>query len=150
MLTLKYQVVIDATPDKIWAVLTEVERYTQWAKAFSPNSQFEGDWFEGEVIAFFDPEFGGTRALVDRIEYHKLIEYHHTGVFGTEHQLDIDTDMARKWIGSREIFRLEPVENGVVLHIQVHTDPAFVSMFNQGWQSALPMIKSLSESSSQE
>ncbi len=145
MLTLQYQIVIEATPAKIWAVLTEIERYSQWATAFSPRSQFEGDWFEGEVIAFFDPDFGGTRALVDKIEFHKVIEYHHTGVFSAEHQIDIDTDMARKWIGSREMFVLEPDEHGVTLRVQVQTDQAFVAMFNQGWQKALPMIKQLSE-----
>ncbi len=44
MLTLNYHVEIDATPEKVWQVLTDLELYKQWAKAFSPHSQFDGVW----------------------------------------------------------------------------------------------------------
>lgn len=133
MLTLNYQIEVASTPEIIWKVLTELELYSQWATAFSPQSQFEGEWLEGNHIAFFDPELGGTRALVDRIEKHKVIEYHHIAIFNPEHIQDIDSDAAQKWIGSKESYQITPLENSVLLKVTIETHPDFVSMFNVGW-----------------
>lgn len=58
MLTLNYHIEIEASAEKVWQVLTDFELYKQWAKAFSPQSQFDGVWREGEDIKFFDPEMG--------------------------------------------------------------------------------------------
>ncbi|CAM2855212.1 SRPBCC family protein [Vibrio neptunius] len=145
MLTLNYQIEVASTPEIIWKVLTELELYSQWATAFSPQSQFEGEWLEGNHIAFFDPELGGTRALVDRIEKHKVIEYHHIAIFNPEHIQDIDSDAAQKWIGSKESYQITPLENSVLLKVTIETHPDFVSMFNVGWGKALPMIKVICE-----
>ncbi|NRB69476.1 MAG: SRPBCC domain-containing protein [Vibrio sp.] len=145
MLTLNYQIEVASTPQIIWRVLTELELYSQWATAFSPQSQFEGEWLEGNHIAFFDPELGGTRALVDRIEKHKVIEYHHIAIFNPEHIQDIDSDAAQKWIGSKESYQITPLENSVLLKVTIETHPDFVSMFNVGWGKALPMIKVICE-----
>ncbi|MDW2239807.1 SRPBCC domain-containing protein, partial [Vibrio sp. 1565-1] len=46
MLTLNYYVEITATPQRVWRVLTDAELYKRWAQAFSPQSQFEGEWEE--------------------------------------------------------------------------------------------------------
>ncbi|MBN3494710.1 SRPBCC family protein [Vibrio neptunius] len=145
MLTLNYQIEVASTPEIIWKVLTELELYSQWATAFSPQSQFEGEWLEGNHIAFFDPELGGTRALVDRIEKHKVIEYHHIAIFNPEHIQDIDSDAAQKWIGSKESYQITPLEHSVLLKVTIETHPDFVSMFNVGWGKALPMIKVICE-----
>ncbi|MDA0118833.1 SRPBCC family protein [Vibrio sp. T11.5] len=145
MLTLNYQIEVASTPRIIWKVLTEPELYSQWATAFSPQSQFEGEWLEGNHIAFFDPELGGTRALVDRVEKHKVIEYHHIAIFNPEHIQDIDSDAAQKWIGSKESYQITPLENSVLLKVTIETHPDFVSMFNVGWGKALPMIKVICE-----
>ncbi|AIS57348.1 SRPBCC family protein [Vibrio coralliilyticus] len=145
MLTLNYQIEVATTPETIWKVLTEVELYSQWARVFSPQSQFEGEWLEGSNVSFFDPELGGTRAIVDRIEEHKVIEYHHIAIFNPDHIQDIDSDSAKKWIGSKESYQIMPLENSVLLKVTIETHPDFVSMFNSGWEKALPLIKVICE-----
>ncbi|EOU2462889.1 SRPBCC domain-containing protein [Vibrio navarrensis] len=146
MLTLNYHIEIDATPEKVWQVLTDLELYKQWATAFSPQSQFSGDWREGEDIKFFDPEMGGTRAVIDAIEPSRNIELHHVAIFNPDHVQDIDSDVACKWIGSKERYQLRPKEGKLLLMVTITTHSDFVAMFNHGWERALPLIKVLSES----
>ncbi len=55
MLTLNYYVEISATPQRVWEVLTDAELYKRWAQAFSPQSQFDGTWEEGQDIIFLIP-----------------------------------------------------------------------------------------------
>ncbi|WP_070966636.1 SRPBCC family protein [Vibrio sonorensis] len=145
MITLNYQIEISANAEKIWSVLTELDKYKQWAIAFSPDSQFSGQWLEGESVSFFDPNFGGTRALIDRVELNKAIEYHHIAIFSPDHLQDIDSDVAKKWIGCRETYDITPLENSIILKVTIETHPDFVNMFNSGWQQALPLIKLVSE-----
>ncbi|GAA5645936.1 SRPBCC family protein [Vibrio proteolyticus] len=145
MLTLTYQIDIDAEPARIWQVLTELELYRKWATAFSPQSQFHGEWREGEHIAFFDPGLGGTRAVIDKIDVDRAIQIHHIAVFNPEHIIDIDSDSARKWIGSSESYEIIRQGDRAVLEVTIVTHPDFITMFNDGWEKALPKIKALSE-----
>ncbi|WGV98933.1 SRPBCC domain-containing protein [Vibrio sp. YMD68] len=147
MLTLNYAIEIKTDAQTVWKMLTEQDNYQRWATAFSPQSQFEGIWREGEDMLFFDPNLGGTRARIDKISLNEAIEYHHVAIFFPEHQQDIDSDVADKWIGSSEAFHIAPLEGSVVIQVRVTTHPDFVSMFNNGWEKALPKIKALCEQS---
>lgn len=145
MLKLNYQIEVKSTANVVWNALIQSEKYKQWAVAFSPNSQFTGVWRQGEQVSFFDPDLGGTKAIVDRIEDNHHLEYHHVSIFGSDNVQQIDSDSARKWIGSRETYQLEETEHGVLLTVTIETHPDFVAMFNSGWEKALPMIKLLCE-----
>ncbi|MEF1290805.1 SRPBCC family protein [Vibrio sp. M260118] len=145
MLKLNYQIEVNTTANIVWNALIQSDKYKQWAVAFSPNSQFTGDWRVGEQVLFFDPDLGGTKAVVDRIDDNQHLEYHHIGIFGSDKVQQIDSDSARKWIGSRETYQIEETEQGVLLSVTIETHPDFVAMFNSGWEKALPMIKLLCE-----
>ncbi|MFY2507208.1 SRPBCC domain-containing protein [Vibrio pectenicida] len=145
MLTRTYQVEVLATPEVVWQVLTEKNLYEQWAKAFSPRSQFEGEWEEGNSIYFFDPDLGGTRAIIDRIEEYREIEYTHVAISNPEHVKDLDSDTAQKWIGTREHYQITPNQESVSLKVVIDTHPDFVDMLDEGWKKAFPLIKVISE-----
>lgn len=111
MLTLNYYVEITATPQRVWRVLTDVELYKRWAQAFSPQSQFEGEWEEGSDITFFDPDMGGTRAVIDSVQPLHRLEFHHVAIFNPDNRQQLDADIAAKWIGSREIYQIDTEAN---------------------------------------
>ncbi|EMV0266691.1 TPA: SRPBCC domain-containing protein [Vibrio parahaemolyticus] len=145
MLTLNYYVEITATPQRVWRVLTDAELYKRWAQAFSPQSQFEGEWEEGSDISFFDPDMGGTRAVIDSVQPLHRLEFHHVAIFNPDNRQQLDADIAAKWIGSREIYQIDTEDERLLLNITIHTHSDFVSMFNNGWEKALPLIKSICE-----
>ena len=145
MLTLNYHVEIAATPQRVWSVLTDVELYKRWAQAFSPQSRFDGVWEEGGDITFFDPNMGGTRAVIDTVQPLHKLEFHHVAIFNPDNRQQLDGDLASKWIGSREIYQIDTLDDRLLLSITIYTHSDFVSMFNHGWEKALPLIKTISE-----
>ncbi|MGY3571245.1 SRPBCC domain-containing protein [Vibrio sp. SCSIO 43135] len=145
MQSLNYQIEIETNAENLWAILTELESYQKWAAAFSPQSQFKGEWREGADMTFFDPALGGTRAVIDTVEEGKLLSYHHVAIFTPDHIQDINSDVARKWIGSSESFEIVSLESSVLLKVKINTHQEFTAMFNNGWERALPMIKLLCE-----
>ncbi|MGI2934000.1 SRPBCC family protein [Vibrio diabolicus] len=145
MLTLNYYVEISATPQRVWEVLTDAELYKRWAQAFSPQSQFDGIWEEGQDITFFDPDMGGTRATIDIVQPQQHLEFHHIAIFNPDNRQQLDGDLASKWIGSREIYQIDTNSDRLLLNVTIHTHSDFVSMFNHGWEIALPLIKAISE-----
>ncbi|APX09327.1 2-keto-3-deoxygluconate kinase [Vibrio campbellii] len=145
MLTLNYHVEIAATPQRVWSVLTDVELYKRWAQAFSPQSRFDGVWEEGCDITFFDPDMGGTRAVIDTVQPLHKLEFHHVAIFNPDNRQQLDGDLASKWIGSREIYEIDTLDDRLLLSITIYTHSDFVSMFNHGWEKALPLIKTISE-----
>ncbi|ELB2789160.1 SRPBCC domain-containing protein [Vibrio alginolyticus] len=145
MLTLNYYVEISATPQRVWEVLTDVELYKRWAQAFSPQSQFEGAWEEGGGITFFDPDMGGTRAIIDTVLPLQKLEFHHVAIFNPDNRQQLDADLASRWIGSREIYQIDTNNDRLLLNVTIHTHNDFVSMFNHGWEKALSLIKAISE-----
>jgi hypothetical protein len=145
MLTLNYHVEIAATPQRVWSVLTDVELYKRWAQAFSPQSRFDGVWEEGGDITFFDPNMGGTRAVIDTVQPLHKLEFHHVAIFNPDNRQQLDGDLASKWIGSREIYQIDTLDDRLLLSITIYTHSDFVSVFNHGWEKALPLIKTISE-----
>ncbi|EDL71017.1 SRPBCC family protein [Vibrio campbellii] len=145
MLTLNYHVEIAATPQRVWSVLTDVELYKRWAQAFSPQSRFDGVWEEGGDITFFDPDMGGTRAVIDTVQPLHKLEFHHVAIFNPDNRQQLGGDLASKWIGSREIYQIDTLDDCLLLSITIYTHSDFVSMFNHGWEKALPLIKTISE-----
>ena len=145
MLKLNYQIEVESSASAVWEALVQQDKYQRWAKAFSPNSQFKGEWKQGEQVSFFDPELGGTKAIIDRAVHNQLLEYHHFSIFESDMNQAIDSDSARKWIGSRERYHIEEKDKCALLTVTIETHPDFASMFDKGWGNALPLIKQICE-----
>jgi uncharacterized protein YndB with AHSA1/START domain len=58
---------------------------------------------------------------------------------------DTEGEMARKWIGSIEVYELREVDAGTELHVRVTTDEQFEEMFETSWPKALELLKGICE-----
>jgi uncharacterized protein YndB with AHSA1/START domain len=145
---LTYQQSINTSPDNVWKVLTNADYYQQWAKAFSANSQFIGDWVQGKSILFVDPDMGGTKAILDVVEPDVRILARHVATVDQEGIESTTGEMTEKWIGSTEDYQLESNDNGknTRLTITINTHQDFVAMFEKCWPDALATLTRLSES----
>jgi uncharacterized protein YndB with AHSA1/START domain len=144
---LQYQIDIASDREAVWRMITEHDPYKKWASAFSANSQFIGQWKEGECIDFVDPAFGGTRAFLEEVVRPERISVRHIATVSVEGDLDTKSDAAKKWIGSREAYTLRETENGTLLAVDMYCHEDFVGMFDEAWAKALPSLKSLCERS---
>ena len=145
MQTLTYETRINAHATAVWKTLTDQEQYRQWVKAFSADSYFDGEWAQGTHIKFLDPNMGGTRAIIESLEPDNHILVRHVSLISKEGKESTTGEMADKWIGTTEDYRLTENENTTLLKITIVTHADFVQMFEDCWPRALETIKALSE-----
>lgn len=141
-----YTIDIDATRKKVWETIIDEAKYKEWVKAFSENSQFSGEWKEGAEVKFFDPDCGGTVAVLEEFKPHSLIIAHHIATLSKNMERETTGVETEKWIGSKEIYMLDEVTGKTTLKIEMQTHEDFAEMFNNAWPKALENIKRLSES----
>lgn len=140
-----YEVEIDAPPDAVWRTLTDKEAYSVWVKAFSPNSYCDGEWVQGTLMRFLDPDMGGTEAILEVIDPPRRILVRHTALISKEGEVSTEGEMADKWLGTTEGYRITDTGGGSKLAIEILTDEYFRKMFDNAWPKALASIKQLSE-----
>ena len=145
MKQLTYSVSIKASPERVWNALTDPVKYRKWAKAFSPNSQFIGQWEQGQHIKFIDPDMGGTKALIEEFIPLERIHVRHVGMINQDGSEDAQSDMAQNWINSTETYTLTYNEGITTLDIETRTHLDFVNMFEDAWPKAIKLMKSQCE-----
>ena len=145
MKTLRYEIKISAPREVVWERMLAPDTYKEWAKGFSSESQYRGEWKEGSYINFIDPNMGGTRALLEKVIPHEKIHARHVALLDKEGNEDSESDFAKKWIGSTESYSLAEQEGIATLTVITETDEAFEKMFTDSWPKALALLKELCE-----
>ena len=125
--------------------MLEPETYQEWVKAFSSDSMFIGEWKLGEILLFFDPNLGGSKAVLKTFNPYDEILAKHISMVDEDRNENNENEMAKKWIGSTERYTINVVVKKTKLGIEITTDETFTEMFNSGWPKALEIIKSLCE-----
>jgi hypothetical protein len=145
MAALEFAITIRAPLNRVWDTMLAPASYVQWARAFSPNSTYQGSWTEGETMTFLDPDLGGTRAVLDIVEAHERIEARHVAIIDASGAADDATEFAEKWIGTLERYRFEETAGETTLSIDIETHDDFVEMFSRAWPVALHRLRNLCE-----
>jgi uncharacterized protein YndB with AHSA1/START domain len=144
--TLKFDILIDATPQKVWDTMLEKETYKQWAGVSWPGSSYTGEWKQGASIRFTGDEGGGgTYAEITELEPYKKVAADHVAVILEDGSLDRESDMAKGWIGTTEAYTFTGENGGTKLDVELTTNPEWASMFEEGWPKALEALKQLAE-----
>ncbi|MPT33387.1 MAG: SRPBCC domain-containing protein [Chryseobacterium sp.] len=142
---LKYQIEIDASPEKVWDVLWNEKTYSQWTYYFSPDSNMVTDWEVGGKTYFTDSSRkNGVVSTIERIEEPKHLIFKHLGELhnGVE---DVDSEKVKAWNGSLEAYYLEEDNGKTTLKVEVDSNDEFKEMFDNGFRKGLEVIKDLSE-----
>ena len=145
MKTLNFTIRIDGTPQHVWNVMLDPASYRHWAKAFSPNSQFEGEWKQGAFITFIDPDMGGTKALLEAVSAPRRIHVRHVAIVNKDGSEDTQSDVARKWLGITETYTLRGSDDFTDLGIDIFTHEDYEEMFSSCWPEALIRLKQACE-----
>jgi hypothetical protein len=145
MIKLNYSIDIKAKKEHIWKTMIDPETYQKWVKAFSANSKFIGEWKQGETILFFDPDLGGSKAILEIFSPYDEILTRHFSMIDKNQNENNEDEMSKKWIGSTERYRFVESGNGTKLEIEMKTNEVFSEMFNKSWPKALERIKDLCE-----
>ena len=145
MENLQYKIKIKAPKEKVWRTMLDSGTYKEWAKAFSPNSQFIGEWKQGAHIRFIDPNMGGTIAFLEEVKPYVRIHAKHVAIINQNGSEDTESDVAKNWMGITETYVLNEVNGATELLIEILSHKGLVSMFNDCWPNALELLRGLCE-----
>jgi uncharacterized protein YndB with AHSA1/START domain len=136
------QIVINATPDKIWEILLSKETYLQWAKVFVEGSTYEAEnnFEKGSKVIFGDGTGNGLVAMVTINEPNHKIQFTYTGEIseGVEKS-------AGSFDGATETYSLTQNGEGVLLEVETSMGDEWYDSMDKAWDQAIVIIKELSE-----
>ena len=145
MKQLTYSTQIAATPQHVWATMLDPETYKDWTGAGWPDSNFEGQWKQGEKIRFISSDGSGTLATIMELRPYEYISARHEAILQKGSVEDRDSEAAKGWIGIMENYTFTPRNGGTALTVNIETNPAWEKMFNDGWPNALDALKKICE-----
>lgn len=144
MITLQYEIDIDANAQKVWNVMWDTHTYSQWTYFFSPSSRMQSDWKIGGETLFQDASGDGMLATITELEQFKKVVFQHQGMLKNG-VVDRSSEDAQQCCGGLEQYFLSE-HNGVThLFAQVDTLEQYKTIMDQGFQQGFAVIKRLAE-----
>jgi uncharacterized protein YndB with AHSA1/START domain len=144
MKTIKNALHINASKEKVWDVLTNDHYTRQWYAAFKEGSHAVTDWQKGSKAQFLDADGNGMEALIDESKPGELLSIEYTGLVINGRE-NFDSDMAEKYKGGREIYRLLEVKGKTRLDVEADMDESMYEMMAESWKKACKKIIELAE-----
>lgn len=136
---------IDANREKVWQTMLQPDTFKEWTNVSFPGTYYIGNWKQGEKIQFTGPGGGGTVATIDELKLFDHILARHTAVLNTDGTEDLDSDIAKGWIGTTERYSFTEQNGKTQITVEVHTTPEWAGMFNNSWPASLQELKKICE-----
>ena len=141
---MNFNIVINATPEKVWKVLWTDDTYRKWTSAFMEGSYAETDWKKGSKVLFLDGKGAGMVSKIAENRPNEYMSFEHLGEVkdGVE---DTSSEKVKGWAGAHENYTLKKVNGKTELSIDMDINDEFKEMFEKIWPVALDNVKKLSE-----
>ncbi|HLA56493.1 MAG TPA: hypothetical protein VK623_10355 [Flavobacterium sp.] len=135
---------INATKEKIWAVLWNDETYRTWTSVFCEGSYAESKWNEGDKILFLTPSGNGMFSIIAKKIPNEYMSFEHFGnvIDGKEQPIDEETE---KWTGAQENYTLKEKDGHAELSVDMDITEEHEGYFLKAFPKGLQKIKELSE-----
>jgi hypothetical protein len=140
----KFNVIINASKEKIWQILWNDATYRKWTTPFTEGSYMESDWKVGGKTLFLDGKGNGMVSTIDQIKENEILSFKHVGIL-KDRMEDLESEEAKKWAGAFETYTLEKVEENTKLSVELDMDETHKEYFMRVFPIALSLVKELSE-----
>ena len=149
MKKLNLEIEINASNEKVWASIVDVNLYRIWAEEFMEGSYFEGGWKKGDAIQFLaENESGNKEGMVSEIaesDYPKYISIRHLGYI-MDGVIDTTSDLVKAWAPSYENYTLEALDDQKTkFRLDMDVEDQYYDMMLEMWQRAMQQLKQVSE-----
>jgi uncharacterized protein YndB with AHSA1/START domain len=149
MQNLHFSITINAPIETVWEKMLGADSYKVWTSAFYPGSYYEGSWDIGSKILFIAPGADGKLSgLVAEVTENKPYEFVAVEYLGlVENSIEVtEGETVKEWIGARESYTFNKVENGTELKIELDVTDNDLQAMQDGWPKALEKLKEICES----
>lgn len=148
MRKIRFEVQINATPEKVWDAVTGDREFREWTKPFNEQSRFEGGWGKGDKIRFLgSDDKGETAGMVAEIAESRRPDFLSIRHLGTIHGTTEDTtsDAVKAWAPAYENYTLTQTADGTRFEVEADAEDQYVAMFETMWPKALAALKRVAE-----
>ena len=146
METLSYEIIIQASRQKVWDVLWNENTYREWTQFFGPGSVMKSDWKVGGKTYFVNAEGAGMVSTIDSLEEPEQIIFKHLGMVDKDGNEDTESMEIKQWSGCSEKYILIDLGGKTKLHAEVQTEKDWQEHMNTGFTKGLEVVKNLAES----
>ena len=137
---IEFKTTINATAEKVWAVLFGVETYPKWTSVFAEGSTVETDWKKGSRALFSDGKGDGMVAVIQDNIPNRYMSIKHLGEIK-----DGKENLNQDWSESLENYTLEEKDGKTELTIDMDIIEDWKAYFEKIWPKALDKVKELAE-----
>lgn len=144
MVTLEFQININAPAQKVWDVLFSKETYGEWTQFFSPGSQMKTDWQIDGKTYFTDAKGDGMVSTIKSLNEPYEVIFSHLGMVmnGVE---DTKSKEVIEWSGAQEKYFLTEKDGVTELRTELQTDKNWEADMNNGFNKGFEVVKKLAE-----
>lgn len=148
MQKIRFDVLIEAAPEKVWDAVIGEREFREWTRPFNEHSRFEGGWSKGERIRFLGTnDKGETEGMVAEIaesDRPSYLSIRHLGIIhgGVE---DTTSEVVKAWAPAYENYRLTRAGSGTKLEVEADVEDSYAAMFGEMWPKALAALKQVAE-----
>lgn len=140
MITLKFDMKINASREKVWLALWDDQNYREWTSVFTAGSYAKSDWKEGSRIDFLNPGGSGIFAIIDKLVPNTQMTFKHQGEIKDGKDLE-----GGEWKGALESYFLSEENGQTVLHTELQTTSDFQQYFKDIFPKAMEALKQIAE-----
>ncbi len=140
MLTLKFNMKINAPREKVWRALWDDQNYREWTSVFTAGSYAKSEWKQGSRIDFLNPSGSGIFAIIDTLVPNTQMTFKHQG------EIKEGKDMeGGEWTGALESYFLSEENGQTVLNTELQTTADFQQYFKDIFPKAMEALKQIAE-----
>jgi uncharacterized protein YndB with AHSA1/START domain len=143
-----FEILIKASPEKVYQTMLDDNTYRDWTSEFSAGSHYKGSWEKGSKILFIGPGENGEMGMVSRIEDNipaKFVSIKHLGLVENGVEVTSGPSVAG-WAGAFENYTFQDKDGMTLLKVDLDSNEEFKGYFETTWPKALDQLKSLCES----
>jgi len=148
MQKMRFDVLIQATPERVWDAVVGDREFREWTRVFNKESRFEGGWRTGDRIRFLGTsDKGETEGMVAEIAESRkpsFLSIRHLGYVHGEAE-DTTSEAVKAWAPAYENYALTKTGNGTKCEVAVDVEDKYSTMFAEMWPKALAALKEVAE-----
>lgn len=144
MKKLVYNIQINASPEKVWNALWDLENYKKWTHVFCPGTYYKTNILvKGSSVHFLNESGSGMYSEVDEMIPNQLMSFRHIGEIEDFKEKPIKD---QPWSNAIEKYELLSNTEGTLLRVSADTVEEYIDYMNTNFPKALEELKKIAES----
>ena len=139
-----YSIEINASANKVWDALWQIENYEKWTACFHEGSTMKSDWEIGGKTLFLDAKGDGMISTIKSLHKPHEVVFLNLGCIVNGVSTSFK-DMMPEYTDAEEGYFLKEENNKTVLSTATQTIPEHIEMMQNGFVKGFEIVKQIAE-----